>query len=289
MLDQERAPESAADFERMLVASPNNSFLWIHYMAFMLGLSEISKARAVARRALSTINFREEEERLNIWMSLLNLELQYGTPKELAAVFKEALQANDQLQVRLKMCELYERADKLAQAEECFAVTCRKCGQEPAVWVAAGQFHFRQGQADRARQVMQRAIKALPRADHVPVITKFAGMEYREKAGSEDRGRTLFEGVLASFPKKIDVWSVYLDMELKVARRSGNANQATIRQIFERALQLKLSSKKMKFLFKRYLQYEKQMGDAESQAHVKELAQNYVSAKINQMSGDTSE
>jgi hypothetical protein len=41
--------------------------------------TEIEKARAIAQRALSTISFREEQEKLNVWCALLNLENLYGT------------------------------------------------------------------------------------------------------------------------------------------------------------------------------------------------------------------
>ena len=58
MLDQKRAPESADDFDRLLVASPNDSSLWVQYMAFYLHTTEVDKARSVAQRALKTIVFR---------------------------------------------------------------------------------------------------------------------------------------------------------------------------------------------------------------------------------------
>lgn len=41
--------------------------------------TEIEKARAVARRALQTINQRHEVERLNVQIALLNLEHLFGT------------------------------------------------------------------------------------------------------------------------------------------------------------------------------------------------------------------
>jgi hypothetical protein len=45
----------------------------------MFQATEIEKARAVAHRALSAISFREEQEKLNVWCALLNLENLYGT------------------------------------------------------------------------------------------------------------------------------------------------------------------------------------------------------------------
>lgn len=56
-------------------------------------MAEIDKARKVLDRALQTINYREEKERLNIWVARLNLEMVYGTPETLMAVFAEAARA----------------------------------------------------------------------------------------------------------------------------------------------------------------------------------------------------
>ena len=47
----------------------------------------------------------------------------------------------------------------------------------------------------------------------IQVISKWGQMEY--KHGFPERGRTIFEGIVANYPKRLDIWSVYLDMELK--------------------------------------------------------------------------
>ena len=52
------APESAADFDRLVLESPDSSMIWLRYMAFHLETAEIEKARAVAERALKMISFR---------------------------------------------------------------------------------------------------------------------------------------------------------------------------------------------------------------------------------------
>lgn len=58
LLDQDRVPETAEDFDRVVLSSPNNSVLWLQYMAYHLQTTDIDKARAVAERALKTISFR---------------------------------------------------------------------------------------------------------------------------------------------------------------------------------------------------------------------------------------
>ena len=107
-----KTPESTADFERLLLGSPNSSYLWIQYMSFQVQLSEVDKAREVAQRAFEAINFREEQERLNVWTALLNLENIYGTEQTIQETFKDAVRRNDAKTVYLGLATIFERSEK---------------------------------------------------------------------------------------------------------------------------------------------------------------------------------
>ena len=109
---QTKTPESNADFERLLLGSPNSSYLWIQYMSFQVQLSEVEKAREVAQRAFETINFREDQERLNVWIALLNLENIYGTEQRIQETFKDAVLRNDAKTVYLGLATIFERSEK---------------------------------------------------------------------------------------------------------------------------------------------------------------------------------
>ena len=52
------------------------------------------------------------------------------------------------------------------------------------------------------------------------------------------------------------------------------------RRLFDRAVSLNLSAKKIKYFYKRYLQFEKDFGDETAVERVKESARQYVSSKI---------
>ena len=71
-------PATPEEFRMLLAGSPNSSFLWCQFMAFWLFRGQIEKARQVAELALTTINFREEQEIFNVWVAYLNLESQHG-------------------------------------------------------------------------------------------------------------------------------------------------------------------------------------------------------------------
>lgn len=100
-------PQSIADFERLLLGQPNSSVLWLSYMAFQLELSEVDEARKVAERALKTINMREQEEKLNVWVALMNLENTYGNGESLEDVFKRACQYNESQEMHERLLSIY--------------------------------------------------------------------------------------------------------------------------------------------------------------------------------------
>lgn len=161
-----KQPESTAEFERALLASPNSSFLWIQFMSFQLALSEIDKAKDIGRRALTTIAFREEEEKLNVWMALINLENAHGTPESFDKLFKEAAQYNDAKTVYLRTASILQQTEKLDAATEIFKKACKKFGQHSEPWTSFAEFEFvARDNADAARALLPRSLKSLPTSE----------------------------------------------------------------------------------------------------------------------------
>jgi len=149
---------------------------------------------------------------------------------------------------------------------------CRKFKTSYKVWVKYAAFVASCiKDMSQVRGLLKRALQVLPKKKHVQVISKWGQLEY--KYGFPDRGRTIFEGIVANYPKKLDIWSIYLDMELK----TGDA--VAIRKLFEVVTSLNISSKKMKYFLKRYMTFEKEFGDATTRAHVKQKAQDYMTSK----------
>ena len=163
LLEGDKAPETIADYERLIVASPNDSYLWIKYMAFLLSMTEIEKARSVVERALKRINLREEEEKLNIWIAYINLEMIYGTNETLSKVIERALSYNDPKEVYLRLVDVYSNADKLEEAEDVYKTLTKKYKQSKGVWIKYLTFKMTNQETDEARKLFQRAINVLPR------------------------------------------------------------------------------------------------------------------------------
>ncbi|KAI7838131.1 hypothetical protein COHA_008062 [Chlorella ohadii] len=309
-LEGETAPDSEVEFEQLLLSSPNSSFVWVKYLAFMVSLGEMDRARQLAERALATIHYREEQEKFNVWVAWLNMENLYGSEEATLALLSKALAHTDARRMYLAAVDIFDRTQarllfcpwffgrlllpdppllahcgwcqqlsfgtsygnaKDNLVEQCLKAMTRKFNENPDVWLRAVKFRLSRGDGDGARKTMDRSLQSLPKFEHVRMISQTGLLEF--KLGDQERGRSLFEGVLRNYPKRLDLWSVYLDQEVAAG------DEQRIRALFERATHLQLPPKKMKFLFKRYLDYEKKAGDAASVEHVKRRAMEYVEAQ----------
>ena len=279
-LEQPQTPE---DFERALLGRPNDASLWVSYMAMRAAAGEVNKALALAERALETVHFREDAQRLRLWLAYLNLA-RHATPgmhpldNEL---FRRAVQNCDGQTLHLRYARALEAAGDGRAAEQVYLQACRRYGKHSErVWIECGAFYMlRQGHAGGARRLLERALLSLPRGPlHLHCILKFATFEFKSPAGDVERGRTILENLVASFPARLDLWNVYLDMELaRMQRQPSEPQLATVRRLFQRCTALRnLSLKKAKHFFKRFLQAEQTYGDAASVERVKQAARDYI-------------
>ncbi|PKI86015.1 rRNA biogenesis protein rrp5 [Malassezia vespertilionis] len=261
--------ESATDYERVLLGSPNSSYLWIQFMSFYLQLGDVDKARQVARRALRIIQYREEQEKLNVWIALLNVENTYGSPETLDAVFREAIQLNDAQQVYLRLIAIFEASDKLEQAADLFRRATKRFSYDPSMWTQWYQFHLRHKDAEAARALVPRSLQSLDRREHVTALASYAVAEY--KLGDVEHARTLFETLVERYPKRLDLWWQYVDQEARLN------NIANVRSLMERIMLARSNStKQVKALLQKWLVLEKRIGDARGVQSVLDRARAFV-------------
>eukprot|EP00122_Pirum_gemmata_P002129 Pgem_evm1s1927 len=120
------------------------------------------------------------------------------------------------------------------------------------MWIKYGLALLKRNKIEETRAALKNALSRLPKRKHIATISKFAQMEF--KYGEPERGRTIFEELLSSYPKRVDLWSVYIDQELRV----DDVN--VIRRLFDR--------------------FERKNGDAETMDYVKGKAREYVEGKM---------
>lgn len=267
-------PETAADFERLLASDPNNSERWIRFMAYYLSMADMEGCRRVAARALERIDFRQEGEKLNIWTALLTMELKFGDAFE--ATIERACQQNNPKQVYLRACELLEKDGTNAdRAHAMYEKMCKKFRSKKTVWVAHLSYLLKLGRHQEAHALLKRALLSLPAYKHVETMSKLAQLEF--EYGSKERGRTVFDGILSKYPKRLDLLFVFCDKEIKAG------DIAAARSLLQKKAEsdTKLTDKQMKNLFRKWMRVEEEYGDEATQEHVKNVARAYVERTSN--------
>lgn len=227
-------PSSTAEFERLVLATPNNSLIWIKFMVFHLQALEVDKARHVFRRALKAINFRWQDDILNVWVAYLNLELRYGSAETFETAFSEALSTNDQFKVTMRTIEILADSAKISMCKAKATLAMKKFKDRAELWPKIGAAYFKMGLKEEANQLVNKALAVLEKRDRkfkeyleqlvgnfinlfffpdLQVIVEFAKLNRAN--GQMDVASTLLEQVLTSYPKRTDIWSFYVDMLVK--------------------------------------------------------------------------
>ena len=277
-------PETTADFERLIASDPNSSENWIKFMAYHLSLADIESARSIANRAFDRIEFREENEKMNVWTALIMLESKYGTFNSLNTTIDRASQHNNPKQIYLRVCEMMEReveqshgdVSAIEKADEMFTKMCKKFKSKKTVWIAHFKYLLKSGRHEEAHKLWKRSVMSLPVHKHIESMSKFAQLEY--EYGSAERARTIFDALMNKHPKRMDLIFVYVDKEVKY----GDLSAA--RRIFDKIVtptnngqkKAKFNDKQMKSLFKKWYRMEDEHGDEESRMYVKVTAKEYV-------------
>jgi rRNA biogenesis protein RRP5 len=276
----EKAPSSPDEFEKMLLANPNSSYVWTQYMAFLINLQQIEGARAVAEKALRQMSVSNNDDRVNMWVAYMNLENIHGTAESLTSVFKRAcLHCDDQLSIHERLADILSATKKKEQLVQLCRSMATKYRHYPRVWERLGKALIDGGKRDQQKRIMQDMARSLNKNEQALVLVHLAIHEY--KLGSVEQGRSIFEGLVANFPKKSDVWSAYLDQEVgALQRKEAHASLQGSRTIFERASTTSFPPKVMQAFLTRFLTFEQNFGTEADVDKVKTKARTYVESRI---------
>jgi len=130
-----------------------------------------------------------------------------------------------------------------------------------------------------AKVILQRSLQALPRDSHINIISKFGMLEF--KHARPESGRTMFEGVVSNYPKRMDIWAIYMDMEVKYGAGANGkgSNVVQARHLFERCLsnkEIQHKPKKMKLAFRKYMEFEASLGNEKQLDSLRTRVNDYL-------------
>jgi len=269
-------PRSIDDFERMVLSEPDSGRCWTRYMAYRVAETDAVGAREVAERALKSINYRKENERLLVWKALIRLEHEHGSETSHAKVVDRAIAANDPESILVYVAELHTRAGEHNEADAAFRRAHLKVKGSLSLdtWTKRSRARLAAGDAASARSVLDRALQANAGNEgaRVTLLARFAVAEF--DIGNVERAKTIFDDLTKSLAaKRLDVWQLYIAKIIK----TGDIEAARI--LYSRLAKAPLPPKAMHTALRRFIEFEKRYGNEANIAKVRQLARSYVDAR----------
>lgn len=176
LADDSVLPTSIDQFDRLVMTEPNSSRAWINYMVFHVQATEIDKARAIGQKALKTIDVREQQDRLNIWVALLNMELRYGSKDAFDEVLKEALLVNEPFKVYTACLKIFADCQRNQELCDMVLTITKKFRQDPGCWLNAAQALFEIQLNEKAKSLLNRALNSLSDRDRKQIYCEIFPM-----------------------------------------------------------------------------------------------------------------
>ena len=210
------------EFEKAILQNPNSSEAWIRLIAFTAEHQSLEMARQEAERSLEVVNFRNDNERLNLWKAFINLEYYFGDLSTLQDVGRRAMNACDRQKIVSHMVMLHTLDHKFEDAEELLKILLKKSENKFAAWLSYVELMLDWANAsilncdkdekeevrkqfdERVKELMRRALQSLDRRLHVSFLTQYGVLEYRHR--NFLNARTTFENLISNFAKKNNIW-----------------------------------------------------------------------------------
>ena len=151
----------------------------------------------------------------------------------------------------------------------------------PSLWLSYATFLMTTLQPpspSRARALLPRATQSVPASQHRYLTTKFAALEFKSAQGDAERGRTILEGLVSTWPKKGDIWDVYVDLE------RAHGGEENVRGLFERMAKVSgLKRKRARVVFGKWRDWEESVGNKKGMEKVKGLEREWFERKSAEM------
>ncbi|XP_011862009.1 PREDICTED: protein RRP5 homolog [Vollenhovia emeryi] len=279
-LASNQIPNSVDQFNKLVLANPDSSLLWMQYMACYLQATEINKARAVARVALKKIHFKQYNDLWNVWKAWINLESRYGTAESLNDVFQKAIKKNPRNNPREVCRHMLTVHEDAGRKKELMGLIKTITGSfasefkyEPGTWIKCCSALLKLGLKKKSRRLMRQSLNILPSELRPYMLIQFGILE--NTLGDSEEAEGIFEMALSFYPKhSYYIWSDYADSFIK----SNNIDFA--RKVLERACAQTFPMKNMKPLFMKWINLEVKYGTPEAVARVRQMAADYGSKCI---------
>ena len=290
--EQEKTEEINAEYyEKLILSEHDNSLYWIQYASYILDNLGLESARKIFERAIKTIDISKQKEKLNIWIGYINLENIYGNENTLKSVVERALQVNDKKQIYLQLIRIYTNSKKYIIAYEIYKICIKDYFNDFEIWKKYLEFLFEINYAIKLQNKddipdtktgLRRAMQILSEKKQIDITIYYAQLLYAYD--NIEEGRNTFDNIVKEYPKRKDIWFVYIDKEIKYSK-----NVEKIRKIFERMFNIPFKLSSLKSIFKKYLEFEQTNGE-KALENAKNKVQEIMNSKMEvEEEGDNNE
>lgn len=143
----------------------------------------------------------------------------------------------------------------------------------PDFWVSYAAFLFNNLRDQvRARALLQRAMQSVFSHRHPQLLLSFAQLEFKCTGGDPERGRTMLEGLIDTYPKHWDYWDIFIATER--ARQAWD----NVRSLYERMTSRtapRMKRHRANKVFKAWVEFEESLKDHKRAKRVEARQQDY--------------
>ncbi|OAF65945.1 hypothetical protein A3Q56_06334, partial [Intoshia linei] len=159
LVDPHFEPATVEDFEKFVLAEPNNSINWIKYVAYYAGMDDINMARSVCEKGIQTINYKHEDDKLDLWTTYLNLENGFGDETSFQKLFQRAIKYNDEYCILERVVQIFSDSKKMKEMEIVFKRMMKNFRHNKKSWITIGSIYMQNNMLEKARNTMQKSLK----------------------------------------------------------------------------------------------------------------------------------
>ena len=282
--EKENAPstetQSAEHYEKLILSDRNNSLNWISYASYILSNLGANAARQIFKRAIKTIDIANLQDKSNIWIAYINLEHLYGTSETFKTTVEEALEVNEKKPIYSALIKIYLNSNNYKMANEIYLLALKEYFNDVSLWKQYLKFLFNVNYSDKqlnnnndfatCKEGLNRSLQVIIKKQHLDMMVYYSGLLY--EYGLCEEARNMFDNIVKGVPKRIDIWMVYVDKEVKYG---NNINK--VRQLFDRVFDKDLKEKQLRMVCKKYLEFESKNAKNEKEI---EQAKERVNAVI---------
>jgi rRNA biogenesis protein RRP5 len=257
-------------YERLILKDHDNSINWIAYASYILDTLNLASSRKIFERALKVVDIAKTNEKFNLWIAYLNLENVYGDKKSFQKILDRAKEVCDKKLLYSHLIKIYMDSKKYEDASDLYKLLIKDYFNDLEIWKKYIEFLFQiqklksgDEKGDDNAQIsdmsnleiiepkegLDKSIQVLPKKTHLDIMSWYGQLLYIN--GNNEEARNMFDNILKNFPKRKDIWFVYIDKEVKY----GNIDK--VRQIFDKMFEVKFKINDLKSVMKKFLEFEK--------------------------------